>query len=239
MRLDDLQQFYSLMDRLIHIQGGLSHLAEMGPSIPKRGVYFFFDDREPRSDSGSGPRIVRIGTHALTAGSASSLRQRLAQHRGKRGGGGNHRGSIFRLLVGQALLSSGAIPASLSWGVKGDPAKAALALGIARDELTASELPVEEAVSSYLSRLSFARLSIVDEPGPESLRGTMEQQSIALLTNFERPKLDPATPSWLGLASNRPLVVGSGLWNQRHVTEKHDPAFLLTLSQLIDQQESR
>ncbi|MER9456583.1 hypothetical protein [Mesorhizobium sp. M0478] len=238
MRLNDLQQFYGLMDRLIHIQGGVSRLAELGSSIPRRGVYFFFDDREPRSDSGSGPRVVRVGTHALTAGSASSLRQRLAQHRGKHGGGGNHRGSIFRLLVGQALLSSGAVPESLSWGVKGDPAKAGLAVGIARDELTASELPVEEAVSCYLLKLSFARLSVDDEPGPVSLRGTIERQSIALLTNFERPALDPATPSWLGSASNRPLVVGSGLWNQRHVTEKHDPAFLATLAQLIDQQAS-
>ncbi|MER8661326.1 hypothetical protein NKH34_09315 [Mesorhizobium sp. M1148] len=227
------------MDRLIHIQGGVSRLAELDSTIPRRGVYFFFDDREPRSDSGSGPRVVRVGTHALTAGSASSLRQRLAQHRGKRGGGGNHRGSIFRLLVGQALLSRGGLPASPSWGMKSDPAKAGLALGIARDELTDAEQPIEEAVSLYLSKLSFARLSIDDEPGLDSLRGTIERQSIALLANFERPALDPATPSWLGFASNRPLVVGSGLWNQRHVTEKYDPAFLVTLSQLVDQQASR
>ena len=72
---------------------------------PARGVYFFFEDGEARSTSGTGPRVVRIGTHALTAKSSTTLWNRLAQHRGVVGtGGGNHRGSIFRLLVGEALL---------------------------------------------------------------------------------------------------------------------------------------
>ena len=74
---------------------------------PRRGVYFFFEEGEVRSDSGSGPRVVRVGTHALTDRSKTTLWNRLAQHRGvARSGGGNHRGSVFRLLVGQALLAS-------------------------------------------------------------------------------------------------------------------------------------
>ncbi len=235
MRLSDLRQLYSLMDRLICNQGGLIHLSALGSSIPRRGVYFFFDDDQPRSDSGIGPRIVRVGTHALTAGSGSSLRQRLSQHRGKISGGGNHRGSIFRLLVGQALIASDSAIDCRSWGVKGDPTKASIALSIERSELLAAEAPIETAVSHYISKLTFARLTIDDDPGPDSLRGFIERQSIALLSNFERPSLDPVKPSWLGLSSNRPLVVASGLWNQRHVTERHDPALLSTLAGLIEQ----
>ena len=56
---------------------------------PERGVYFFFEPTEARVDSGSGPRVVRAGTHALGTGSRSSLRQRLRQHRGSRSGLGN------------------------------------------------------------------------------------------------------------------------------------------------------
>ena len=71
---------------------------------PRRGVYFFFEPGESRSLSGTGSRIVRLGTHALANGSRSTLWQRLSQHRGNaKGDGGNHRGSIFRLLVGVAL----------------------------------------------------------------------------------------------------------------------------------------
>ncbi len=234
MRLSDLRQFYTLMDELIGRQGGLLHLSAVGSSVPQRGVYFFFDGDQPRSDSGEGPRIVRVGTHALTAGSGSSLRQRLSQHRGQKNGGGNHRGSIFRLLVGQALIASGRTSDCRSWGVKGDPAKASITLGIERGELLAREAPIEAAVSDYLSKLTFARLPVDDDPGPDSLRGFIERQAIALLSNFDRPSLDPVTATWLGRSSDRPLVVASGLWNQRHVTERHDPAFLTTLAALVE-----
>ncbi|WP_156938162.1 hypothetical protein [Mesorhizobium sp. WSM3626] len=226
------------MDSLIRLQSGPQRLANLGPSMPRRGVYFFFDETEPRTDSGYGPRLVRVGTHALTAGSSSTLRQRLTQHRGKLNGGGNHRGSIFRLLLGQALIVSGG-PSCASWGVKGDLAKAGLALGKARADLLALEAPIEAAVSNYLLRLSFAFLAVDDEPSPNSLRSMIERHSIALLSNFERPALDPSTVNWLGHFSDRPLVAASGLWNQRHVSEEHNPAFLGALSHLIDQQARR
>lgn len=232
-RLTDLQQFYDLMDRLIGQQGASWRLSKIPATVPRRGVYFFFDENEPRDDSGTGPRIIRVGTHALTTGSSSSLRQRLSQHRGSIRGGGNHRGSIFRLLVGQALISSGGILSCASWGVKADLAKASLALGMERADIVAAERAIEDTVSEYLSRLTFAWLAIDDEPGPNSLRSIVERNSIALLSNFNRPALDPATAKWLGRSSDRPLVASSGLWNQRHVAEEHDPAFLAELSRLI------
>ena len=77
-------------------------------------------------------------------------------------------------------------------------------------------------------------LDIDDEPGPDSLRGVIERNAIALLSNHGRTPLDPPSPGWLGYGSDRPLVRGSGLWNQRHVEETHDPAFLGTLEMLVE-----
>ena len=67
-RLNDLVRFYDLLDRLEKRLGGKRTLAECNGRMdwPARGVYFFFEAGEERRDSGDGPRIIRIGTHALT-----------------------------------------------------------------------------------------------------------------------------------------------------------------------------
>jgi hypothetical protein len=235
-RLADLSEFYSLLDRLEQRVGGTRTLASFGTyrDWPARGVYFFFESAEIRRDSGQGPRVVRVGTHALVAKSRSTLRQRLGQHRGHASGGGNHRGSIFRSLVGQALLARGDLGQCDSWGVKGDVKKASAALSIDRGLLALAEAPVEQAVSRYLALMPFLWLDINDEPGPNSLRRAIEQNAIALLTNYGRMPLDPPSPGWLGHASDRPLVRGSGLWNQRHVDETYDPTFIDVFEKAIE-----
>ena len=205
---------------------------------PTRRVYFFFERGEVRRESGEGLRVVRVGTHALGDGARSTLRQRLGQHRGGVSGGGNHRGSIFRLLVGQALLARGGLPPCKSWGVKSDIAKAAVALGIERSALAAAEGPIEKAVSSYLSVMPCVWIEVDDEPGPTSLRALIERNAIALLSNLGREPVDPASSSWLGRFSDRKLVSRSGLWNQRYVEERHDRGFFETFEQLIDRKGS-
>src|SRR3954471_728775 len=111
-RLSDLVRFYDLLNVLRERVGGTRLLGEVGRyrDWPDRGVYFFYEPGEARRDSGDGLRVVRVGTHALTGTSRSSLRQRLAQHRGLLSGGGNHRGSIFRSLLGEALAKRGVAP---------------------------------------------------------------------------------------------------------------------------------
>ena len=106
-RLRDLVRFYALLDRLEKKIHGARQLDDCSGRMewPARGVYFFFENRENRSHSGEGLRIVRVGTHALKASSGTKLWTRLSQHRGQtNSGGGNHRGSIFRLIVGCALI---------------------------------------------------------------------------------------------------------------------------------------
>ena len=224
----DLIRLYRIFDALEAASGGKRCLTQLAPSAswPRRGVYFFFEPGEVRTGSGHGSRLVRVGTHALGIGARSTLHQRLRQHAGKSSGsGGNHRGSIFRLLVGEALIARGDCPACPSWGVRGDIGKAAAVLGVERAALAAAEAAVEAAVSAYLGQMPFLWLSIEDEPGPESLRGIIERNVIALASQFHEPVFDPPSLSWLGLASSREKVRRSGLWNQRHVDENYMPGF--------------
>jgi hypothetical protein len=235
-RLSDLVRFYNLLERLKQRLGGTRTLATNDgfDDWPSRGVYFFFEPLEIRKESGDGPRVVRVGTHALKTGSKSTLRQRLIQRRGQSSGLGNHRGSIFRLLVGQAMLARGGLDPCSSWGVKGEISQASAVLNVSRNTLAADEAPVELNVSKYIGSMPFLWLGVGDEPGPNSLCGVIERNAIALLSNYQRPVLDPPSPGWLGNASNRPLVRDSGLWNQRHVEEAHDPAFLVNVEIAIE-----
>ena len=235
-RQSDLQTFYDLLEQQAEKIGGRQRMADLNmKSLPQRGVYFFFEDGERRSDTGTGPRVVRVGTHALKSGARSTLGQRLRQHRGANHGGGNHRGSIFRLLVGRALIRSRSQFDCRSWNVKGDLTNAAATLGMSREEIKEIEYPVEIEVSNKIGAMSVIYVEIADEPGPDSLRGYIERNSIALLSNRTDETLDPASPDWLGNFPDKPLVQSSGLWNQNHVDETYDPSFLKTLEHLISE----
>src|SRR5262245_23190275 len=104
----DVDRFYSLLTRLSGsmFQGRtLSESHGRSCKWPNRGIYFFFEPGEFRVEPDA-LRIVRVGTHAVGAGAKSTLWGRLRAHRGGKDGGGNHRGSIFRLHVGAALLAA-------------------------------------------------------------------------------------------------------------------------------------
>lgn len=236
-RLEDLIRFYELLGRLDQKLGGPRYLADCHGRMgwPGRGVYFFFEHGEDRTDSGHGPRVVRVGTHALSAGSRSTLWGRLSQHRGQaESGGGNHRGSIFRLLVGSSLRSMRNSEEPSSWGIGTDPGQAAKRLGRSRVLVKAQESALEEEVSGLIGGMPFLWLAVDDLPGPDSLRGKVERNSIALLSNYKKPAIDPPSSHWLGLHSDRERVRLSGLWNNNHVDEIYDPRFLEDLESLIE-----
>ena len=234
-RLDDLISFYRLLEALESKQGGRRNLALCNGRMrwPEKGVYFFFEKGEHRSDSSSGLRIVRVGMHALTATSKTTLWKRLSQHRGNANGQrGNHRGSIFRLLVGKALQTRDSETIS-SWGISESASAAATKLGVHHEHLKAQEMEAERAVSRAIGEMPFIWLGINDSPGPDSLRGYVERNAIALLSNAGRTPLDPPSKSWLGQYCDRKKVRESGLWNNRHIDDTYDPDFLDKFSSLI------
>ena len=85
------------------------------------------------------------------------------------------------------------------------------------------EIALERKVSEVIGNMRFLWLGIEDEPGPNSKRGFVERNSIALLSNYNKPALDMPSATWLGHYCNKERVKKSGLWNQNHVEESYDP----------------
>ncbi len=84
--MSDLDRFYSILRALQQQQGGPRRLADCDARSgwPKRGVYFFFEPGELRAAPNQGePRVVRVGTHAVSANSGTTLWDRLKQHKGR------------------------------------------------------------------------------------------------------------------------------------------------------------
>ncbi|MDF2374574.1 MAG: hypothetical protein P1V21_27715 [Rhizobiaceae bacterium] len=220
--IDDL---YVTLGKLGGTIGGSRRLGETNGRMewPKRGIYFFFEDGEHRAFETGLLRVVRVGTHALKSGSRTTLWSRLSQHRGNaHNKGGNHRGSIFRDIVGTALAERDGGFCD-TWG-RGSSASS---------DIRANEKPMEQRVSEHIGRISLLWLSIPDETGPNSQRGYIERNAIALLSNYEKPAIDPPSKTWLGTHCNRKRVRQSGLWNSNHVNETYDPNFLSVFENLV------
>jgi hypothetical protein len=138
-------------------------------------------------------------------------------------GGGSHRASIFRLIVGSSIVARRGYGVP-SWGAGGS----------ATADVRAGEATLEREVSKVIGAMPFLWLTVDDEPGASSLRGYIERNSIALLSNFGREPLDSPSIGWLGHSCDRERVRRSGLWNSNHVDERHDAAFLKCLERLVE-----
>jgi hypothetical protein len=194
----------------------------------ERSVFFFSPDES--RDKSDQFRASRVGTHAVSVGSETTLWNRLRTHRGTFGGtrpnGGNHRASVFRLRVGEALINRHGIADEYpNWG------EASSATADIRDV----EHELEKQVSEFIRELPLLWVEVDDEPGSNSQRSFIERNMIALLSNYRRDSLDPRTEAWLGNDSDAPEIRESGLWNVNHIEESHSPAFLDTLSEYVSE----
>lgn len=222
-------QFYRFLDILDIKVGGKRFLADSNghTSWPKRGVYFFFEDGELRENGDL--RVVRVGTHALKATSRTTLWDRLRQHKGTDGGqypsGGNHRGSVFRLHVGTAIISRGVLNVP-TWSVG----------STASSEIRNREYPIEILVSEHIRSMPFLWVCVDDQPGPSSKRGFIERNAIGLLSNHGRDVvIDPPSSNWFGKHAWSDKIKLSGLWNVNHVEGEYDPTFLNLLTKYVEE----
>ncbi len=230
-RKQHLDRFYTILKKLERKLGGKRILADCHGRMdwPQRGIYFFFSRDETRDKSDS-LRVTRVGTHALKEGSSTSLWNRLRQHRGyKRGSfpdGGNQRGSVFRRIVGEAIIEKEGLKDIYPEWSKGSSAP---------KETREQEFEMEKRVSRYIRELPFLWLKVNDGPNPQSDRGYLERNSIALLSNHGKPSIDQRNNDWLGHHSPKSKIRKSGLWNSDHVDEDHEPGFLDVLERYVEE----
>lgn len=219
----DTEKFYDLLDELSNKVGGPRRLSDCTSSSgwPSHGVYFFFEDGEYRINNS--PRVVRIGTHALTATSKTKLWNRLSTHRGivggSRPGGGNHRASIFRLHVGTALIARG------DWS---DEVRGSWRNNNAGHAARQAEHSLEQAVTQHIGAMPFLWLAVPDRVD----RAAIERNTIGLLSCRSGGQ-DLASSIWLGLSADNEKVRTSALWNVNHVDDGYDPKYLETMSDLV------
>lgn len=237
MRWYNIERFYNLMDRLEDQAGGKQKLEDCTGYMdwPDRGVYFFFSPTETREDSDQ-LRVTRIGTHAVSEGSSTSLWDRLKQHYGTGSGsknhphGGNHRGSVYRKRVGEAFIHKDNLQDEYpSWDDRWS------SISRERDEVRDEEYSLEKRVSQFIRKQPFLWVNIDDEPSKHSDRATVEKNAIALLSNFEKEPIDPCSKDWLGKESPKKEIRKSGLWNVNHVDESYSSDFLDLLEEKVEQ----
>jgi len=211
-----IARFYEIMDNLKAQLGGYYYLSECSgkTKLPMRGVYFFFENGETREDN-TGLRCVRVGTHAVSERSKTTLWNRLKTHKGNNNFTGNHRRSVFRLLLGEALKTRNSvlIEACPYW------AKGSSLPKEVRDneDLLQSEIELEIMVSKITTAMPFLFINIDDQLGTKSRRAVIEKASIMLLTNWIEPKHNLPSKSWLGHSSSHEKIRLSGLWNRDYI----------------------
>jgi hypothetical protein len=235
-RQDDLDRFYGLLDDVEQQVGGTRKLKNCTGYMdwPDRGVYFFFDPGETR-DSTDQLRVTRVGTHAVSEGSSTSLWDRLKQHYGTGSGssnhphGGAHRGSVYRKRVGEAIIEKHDLHDDYpDWDKRWS--------GIERErsEVRDEEYLLERRVSAYIREQPFLWVNLDDEPRADSDRSYLEQNAIALLSNFDEQRIDSRVNGWLGRYSQSREIRESGLWNVNHVGEQYDSGFLDLLEKAVN-----
>ncbi|MEZ4600727.1 MAG: hypothetical protein R2940_13140 [Syntrophotaleaceae bacterium] len=221
-RKQDIERFYTIL-RALRRRQGIRKLSESHGRMnwPRRGVYFFFEEGEFR-ENGQDLRVVRVGTHAVSTGSRTTLWSRLRGHKGTNTGGGNHRGSIFRLHVGSALIKRGDFECP-TWG-RGS---------FANQEVRALEHSLEVKVTQVIGAMPFVWVEADDSSGSHSIRAYLERNAIALLSNVDKEPIDPVTKDWLGLDADRAVIGKAGLWNVNHVGEPYDSGFIEFFEKIV------
>ncbi|MBP1988125.1 hypothetical protein [Halolamina salifodinae] len=234
-RADDLDRFYDVLERLDRRVGGARRLKNCTGHMdwPDRGVYAFLEPGQYHEDGVR--RVTRVGTHAVSAGSSTTLWDRLKQHSGTGDGsdahphGGNHRGSVYRKRVGEAIIENHDLHTEYpDWGERWSTVDRDRT--VVRDE----EYLLERRVSTYLREQPFLWMDLDDEPGPKSDRAVLERSVIALVSNAGREPIDPRPVDWLGRHSPSAAIRDSGLWNVAGVEDDYDPAALDLLETAVD-----
>jgi len=182
-------------------------------ALPRNGLYFFYEQGEICAHTGK-PRVVRVGNHPR---SQDRLVTRLREHYGEIGYPEKKNGSVFRRLLGGAILRrrDPNHPCLLPSPGEGHWEKH----GRRTCELCR---PLEDEVTKLLkTAFTFRCVEIT----AMNERNEMERKLIATLARCH--ECGPSQ-SWLGLWAYSQNVQRSGMWNSEYV----DSAYEMTMSDL-------
>ena len=233
-RLEDMQRFYDILDKLEQKIEGARSLADPDWKIglPERGVYFFFEPGEIRTNMSGDLRVVRVGIGPRDDNAKSAtLAGRLSNHKGNEGDeGGNHRGLVFRAHVGRSLIDRDGLK-NPKWKCTSKdlrPLSPSERKAIKEDEGS-----LEHEVSAIIRQMPFLWVAVYDE----DLRRYLEKNSIALLSNMGKGKevLNSHSCTWLGKYHPKSEVRNSGLWNIEHTDKEHEDGFLEILESTVNE----
>jgi hypothetical protein len=151
----------------------------------------------------------------------------LKQHYGTGSGssdhphGGAHRGSVYRKRVGEAIIEKHDLDDDYP-----DWDKRWSSIDRKRSAVRDEEYILERRVSTYIREQPFLWVNLDDEPSADSDRAYLEQNVIALLSNFDEQPIDSRADGWLGRYSQSRGIRESGLWNVNHVEQNYEDEFL-------------
>jgi len=193
---------------MIHrILEGLPEHSSPKSTLPRNGLYFFYEDGEICAHTGK-PRIIRVGNHPR---SQNRLITRLREHYGQMDYPEKKNGSILRRLLGGAILRRRdpnhpcllPSPGEGHWEKQGGKT---------------CELcrPLENEVTELLkTSFRFRCIEII----PMYQRNEMERKLIATLARCHE-----CSPSenWLGRWAYNEKVRRSGMWNSEYVDDEYE-----------------
>lgn len=190
--IESVKEVYARLSPLpAHYQSIIRCITIHASDVPLNGIYFVFEKGELITiDRLDVDRVVRIGSHRKPG----RLQKRIRNHYGRlKRYWGNSGGSVFRELVGEALISRNG----------GDE--------VAKNNWLSSHFPedTEELISKYFEEHYTFKCIMVHS---DSIRCKMESFLISLFANYSNAR---PSDKWLGNYSYSHRVRQIGMWNRQ------------------------
>jgi len=185
-------------------------------TLPRNGIYFFYEQGEVWGHGGNNPRIVRIGTHR-----DGNFRSRIAEHYllneskmsfDKDKAKPSDR-SIFRKNVGRALLNRQRDNYLQIWEIDYTSREKRELFGHLRD--IKKEKKIESEITEILRSNFFFRFIELNRQKERMGKSGLESRLIGTIAHCRhcRPSKD-----WLGTHSPKRKIRMGGLWLVQHLT---------------------
>jgi len=187
-------------------------------TLPKNGIYFFYQEGENWGHGENNPRIVRVGTSK-----DGNFQSRIAEHylidESKMNFNAHkpapHERSIFRKNIGRALLNKRKDNYLNIWELDLTSHKAREEHQTKRD--IEKEKKIESEITQLLRNNFYFKYIELDSQTPRMGKTGLES---ALIGTLAQCPLCKASKDWLGKYSSKPQISEGKLWLIQHLKAK-------------------